>query len=89
MIMRKKADISERRFSKVGENLLQIGLWLIALSLLRLGFEAALRAPYSPATAAQLLAMLEYILAALASLSGLFYLVERILRAQDFDQKTQ
>lgn len=88
MIMRKKDFVSPcRRISRIGENLLQIGLWLISLSLLRVGFEVVLRAPYSPGTAAHFLTMVEYILAALACLTCCFYVIERVYRTICNDEK--
>jgi hypothetical protein len=67
-------------FSTPTENFLQLGLALILLCVLRLGGEILTLTPYSTATAARLGGFLEYILAALAALSAIAYLMERALR---------
>ena len=69
-------------FSAPTENFLQLGLSLILLATLRLLFEILLLSPYSPATAARLGGFLEYILAALAALTAICYLMERALRSE-------
>ena len=79
--MRKILNLSKNiHFSVPTENFLQLGLALILLSVLRLLGEILMLSPYSPATAARLGGFLEYILAALAALTAIGYLMERALR---------
>ena len=76
------ALLNNIHFSPQTENFLQLGLALILLASLRLLGEILTLSPYSPATAARLGGFLEHILAALASLTAIAYLMERALRSE-------
>lgn len=81
MIMRKKVFLYiQFSLSRPTENLLQGGLALIFLSLLRLLLEICSSSPFSPATASRFGAMLEHVLAALALLTGICCAVEYACR---------
>lgn len=81
MIMRKKVFLYiQFSLSRPTENLLQSGLALISLSLLRLLFEICAAPPFSPATATRFAGMLEHVLAALALLTGICCAVEYAYR---------
>lgn len=72
----------KRMLTRAAERVLQIGCCLILASLLRLWWEASHAAPYPPAVAERFGAMLEYPVAALALLTALSFLVDRVARAE-------
>ena len=72
-----------RLLTKPAERTLWVGACLILASLLRLLWEVGSAAPYPPSVAERFGAMLEYPVAALALLTALSFLVDRVVRAEE------
>ena len=68
--------------TKAAERTLQAGMVLILGVLLHLLVQVVAAAPYSPATAEEFGRMLEYPVAALALLTALCFLLDRVVRAE-------
>jgi hypothetical protein len=68
--------------TSTAERTLRVGLLLILAALIPLGLEVSATAPYSPATAEDYGKMLEYPVAALALLTALVFLLDRVVRAE-------
>ena len=72
-----------RLMTHATERVLWVGGGLILASLLRLLSEIVRAAPYPAATAERFGAMLEYPVAALALLTALSFLLDRVVRAEE------
>lgn len=68
--------------TSTAERVLVTGMLLILLALLCLSVQVAAAAPYSPATAEDFGRLLEYPVAALALLTALTFLLDRVVRAE-------
>lgn len=71
-----------RLLTREATRVLHIGLWMILLSLVRLVYDVLRAAPFPAAVAEDFGAMLEYPVAALALLTALTFLLDRVMRAE-------
>lgn len=83
MNMRKNVKKTEIcLLTPIAERVLHVGLMLILTALIRLCIEVTTAAPYSAATAEDFGRLAEYPVAALALLTALTFLLDRVIRAE-------